>query len=297
MRRKLVKQGQNALTVTVPAKWTKLNHLEAGDEVEIAEEENNLLVSGLGKSAVKSKTISIEDYSLKQIRSVIASAYKSGYTETTLKFKSPPKPIQINNIINSFTGLEIVSQGKNSLIIKSFLLTEESQIESLIVKMFQVIKLLASTIAENWEKVDVQYIESILKGNIIKIRDHCLRAIHVTKFKGDLSYDYYDFVTILEKISAELYYLALFLSQNKLKKTRLTEVYFSLLDELYQGYLKKDYALSNKLWNKTREKNKVFNEKLISKTMKKENPALMAHYYHLNLLYRHLSSRLVSLSC
>lgn len=37
MKRKIIKQGHNTLTVTLPSEWTKKLQLGAGDEVDIIE--------------------------------------------------------------------------------------------------------------------------------------------------------------------------------------------------------------------------------------------------------------------
>ncbi|PIN77380.1 hypothetical protein COV16_06875, partial [Candidatus Woesearchaeota archaeon CG10_big_fil_rev_8_21_14_0_10_34_8] len=55
MQRKLIKQGDGALTVTLPKKWTKEKNLEAHDIVDIDETEDGIVISAVGKK--KEKTI------------------------------------------------------------------------------------------------------------------------------------------------------------------------------------------------------------------------------------------------
>ena len=45
MKRKIIKQGHNTLTVTLPSKWVKKLNLTADDEVDIIEKENSLLIN------------------------------------------------------------------------------------------------------------------------------------------------------------------------------------------------------------------------------------------------------------
>ena len=47
MKRKVVKQGHNTLTITLPAKWAKKNNLGPSCEVDLVEIKNNLVV-GVG---------------------------------------------------------------------------------------------------------------------------------------------------------------------------------------------------------------------------------------------------------
>ena len=297
MRRKLVRQGQNALTVTVPRKWTKAHKLKAGDEVEIREDNLSLLLSNVNEKRMKTKTITLIKSNKTHLRSVIASAYKAGYNEIILKIKEPVKISDINEIINSFTGLEFVSQDKDKIRIKSFLTSNEVDIDNLIIKMIHVSKLMLNYLKEDWENVDLDNLKSLQKSNQIKIRDHTLRMIHDCKYGGDKSYDYYDFVTILEKLSASFYHMADYVNKRKVKKSVLTNQIEELLKELAKAYMKKEFHSSNLLWRKLRKsyKNNISPNSL-NKLMKKEDPGLVAHYFATTRLFSQLTSRLINLS-
>ncbi len=282
MRRKLIKQGNDALTVTIPAKWLKSKNLKSGDEIEINEQEQNLLISGTGDAELKTKQITLENVTQNHLRSLISSAYKAGYDQITIKSKEPLKLSLVNEVINTFTGLEVVSEDRNTIMIKSFLRPAENT-GALIVKLFQITKLVVNELDENWNKVDINNLEVLINSNLRKLRDHCLRNIHLQKFGGDKSYDYYDLVTIIEKIAAEFLSLAKIVCKEKKAKDKIFFEIKKLFEESYFVYLKKDYLLANKHWlNVGKAKDKIT----------KEN----ANYYHLIKLYRHLSSRLVSLS-
>jgi len=297
MKRKLIKQGLGGVTVSLPIKWVRDLNLEAGDEIDINETDKNLLISSSGKETIKEKNIQLYDTDKKHLRSVIAAAYKAGYDEINIGFKNHPKLQDINDIINSFTGLELISQTKNTFKIKSFLKLSENETDSLIIKMFQIAKLIAETVDQDWNKVDTKYLQTLLKSNQIKLRDHTLRTIHQAKYKGDQSYDYYDFVTILEKLSAAFFEMSLHITANKIKRNNLMNDLLTLLDKFYQAYLKKDYDKSNRLWlNMRRDIEVKLGPKNLAKTLKKEDPVMVANYYYITKLYRHLSSRLISLS-
>ena len=295
MKRRIIKQG-SGYTITLPIKWIRENNLESKDEIELTKENHNLLLSTEKKRRITKKEITLQEFNKKRVRSIISSAYKVGYEEIILHFKNSPNLTEIHTIVNTFTGLEIISSTKKTILIKSFLHVEETEIEHLIIKMFQIVKVLAESISEEWTNLNQKEIETIVKCNVIKLRDHCLRSIHTTQFQGDHSYDYHEFVTILEKISAEFYYLSQYIKKNKPKRTSLMKPTLNLLSYLYKSYLKKDYQTSNQVWDETRKFNQDhFSEEKLIETTKKEG-ALTSHFYHLNLLFRHLSSRLISLS-
>lgn len=297
MQRKLVRQGENALTVTLPARWLKEQRMEAGDVVEVAEKDAGIFISR-SSGGQKKTVIPLNESNKKLLRTVLSSAYKAGYDEVTLQFSSPPKITEISEVVSTFTGLEIISQAGRQVVIKSFLKQEE-ETENLILKMLLITKSLGDELADKWDKIDLENIRQLGGANMRRLRDLCLRTIHANRYGGEYTYDYYDFVTILEKIAAELLNLANLISKNKLKKSfRILEM-FSLYTEIYQAYLKKEFSESNQVWNKVQQRLKASME-IISKNSKKayrkEDPALVAYEYHLLQLYLHLCSRLVSLS-
>ena len=45
MKRKLVKQGTTTLMISLPSKWLKNNALNKGDEIEISDDQNGLIIT------------------------------------------------------------------------------------------------------------------------------------------------------------------------------------------------------------------------------------------------------------
>lgn len=295
MKRKIIKQGMGGNTIFLPKAWVQEQNLKPGDEVDVVEKDNILIISGKGEEAIRRKEIALEQTeSLAHIRSVVASAYKAGYTEIVLNCKKMPSLEKINDIINSFTGLEITAQTKEAITIKSFLTAENADIENLIIKMFQIINVLFERIIEE-ETLDLKSISTIVRTNVRKLRDHCLRSIHLNNYGGDLSYDYYDLVTQLEKIAVGLYYMAEYRAGNKHMQTLFTKKAKAFFEECYTAYLKKEFVFATVCALKEREESeKTFNPKTLAKTGLK-NPEIL-YYYEIMMRLRQLNSRIISLS-
>ncbi|MBW2972196.1 hypothetical protein KY359_04135 [Candidatus Woesearchaeota archaeon] len=297
MRRKLIKQGGTGLTVYVPKKWIDLKGLQAGDEVEVNEEDEKIVISKAGETRVLRKEVFFEKHNRSLLRSTIATLYKAGYDEIILKFKEMPSMSSMNDIISTFTGLEVVSQEKDSITIKCFLRTDDEETEKLINKMFQLTKLVVDEIKTNWDKADLDNLTTLVKTNVIKLRDHSLRMIHASKYGGDKSYDYYDLVTVLEKMADEFLTLAQNIQKNKPKDRSLVTPLSQLLEEGHRCFLKKEMESSQayKLMLR-KEAEKTIWPETISATAKKTDPLFFASFYHLMRLYTHLASRLISLN-
>ncbi|MBT3298398.1 phosphate uptake regulator PhoU [archaeon] len=293
MQRKLVKQGKGALTVSLPKKWLDLNNLKVGDLVEVNEEGSKVSISGKGTKINKIKQINLDKTNNLHLRSLIASAYKRGYDEIIIKIKEDSDLSIINEVINSFTGLEIISSNNKRYVIKSFLKDEGDNIENLIIKMFQLTKHIAEKTYNEREKVDLNNLKILLRPNTIKLRDHCLRLIHSNKFEGDKSYDYYEFVTILDKLAYSFYNYACDVVKYNIKKSELDNFIFNNLENIYRSYLRKDFNNSNKIWVET--VNYYYNElqKDLKKNLKKEKMIMAMHYGHIVELQIQLNSRLL----
>ncbi|MFA6889139.1 MAG: AbrB/MazE/SpoVT family DNA-binding domain-containing protein [Candidatus Woesearchaeota archaeon] len=286
MKRKLVKQGEVTLMVSLPSQWIKQNSLKQGDEVDIAIVDNKAIVSGIGELPLRSITFSITHDTQQNMRILIASAYKAGYEEIILDLKTTVSLEKINEIIASFTGLEVVSQTDEKYILKSFLADKSVEIEQMIIKMFQIASHISHTLLKDWNKVNLQNMHTLVKVNNMKLRDHCLRMIHLNIYEGDKSYDYYDFVTTLELITTEYLYLAQAISKEKIKKEKYHEDALLFIDQLQSVYLKKTPGECHKL----RERIGLFS----SREIFEKRPASM-HMYHLCRLYRHLCSRMLAI--
>ena len=69
LERKLVRQGQTTLMISVPHKWAKRNGLKKGDKIFINEHENHILITAVNPSQdlvealtqLKDKDESVED--------------------------------------------------------------------------------------------------------------------------------------------------------------------------------------------------------------------------------------------
>ena len=297
MRRKIVKQGLGGCTVSLPIKWIRENKLSPRDEVELKHQGKNLLISGKGTSHKKQKEIYIKEAdNLPIIRSIISSAYKAGYDELFIHSQHLPSFKNINEIINTFTGLEVLSQTKDTLRIKSFLQEDENQIENMIIKMFQTINAMIKNIIEDWDKIDLENIKALTEISIRRTRDYCLRIIHLNNYDNDKAYDYCVLITHLEKIASQLGYVAEYIMEESPLNKKLLLDFQKDYESFYHCYLKKDFGNTNDLWGAHHNKvKKMFDPETLSKLVK-EQGALAAHYYNLTMHLRTIASRMLALS-
>ena len=145
MKRKIIKQGHNTLTLTLPTEWSKKLNLNAGDEVDVLEDGGSLIVNGKQHNKFKSTTIDITGLRVPMLWRFFQSAYREGYDEIKLVYDSPKNDFEgaynyyasqfeykrlgdkpnkktplemIQELVNRFVGMEIIDTTNNSCTIR-----------------------------------------------------------------------------------------------------------------------------------------------------------------------------------
>ncbi len=129
MQRKVIRQGHNTLTITLPSKWVQKNSVKAGDEISIEEKGMGLVIGSHNGKSIEWVEIDISDLDSQSLRRQIRSAYKLGYDEVkvnfsndqTIEFKSnvPQKTLEaIYKEESMLVGMEIIEQGKQYCLLK-----------------------------------------------------------------------------------------------------------------------------------------------------------------------------------
>lgn len=145
MKRRIIKQGHNTLTMTLPSEWVKKLNIHAGDELDVYEDSGSLVIGGKQNGDSKSTTIDIAELSVPMLWRFFQSAYREGYNEIKLTYdvskksyegaydyyasqfeytrlgeKPPRKPPfdMISELINRFIGMEIIDHGEGYCTVK-----------------------------------------------------------------------------------------------------------------------------------------------------------------------------------
>lgn len=116
MLRKIVKQGNSALTLTLPSEWAKRFKLKAGDELEVIDEKDFLKIS-TEKFGEKTIELDITKLNAPLIWTYVIASYRKGYDLIKLTFKKEQTKI-IQEAVDALLGLAIIEQSNNSCVIK-----------------------------------------------------------------------------------------------------------------------------------------------------------------------------------
>ena len=245
MKRKLIKQGNSALTVTVPSSWTKYNNLEAGDEVTIEEEGDKIVVHTEGNEKYVEKTISIKLIEPIYIHRILTNCYKAGVDKLNLIFQKEVPIKLVNEIINKYCmGYEITSVDKRLCTITNYSVAEESQIDQLIRKNFFIVKEIQNTILNDIDNKKFENLTeiSMMLHNVQKLCNYAIRvSIKTIKNNNIIQYNRNIF-TQLYLYTRKLLYIYLNVKNERVKPrtTFLLKELFELFNEYHKAYLVRD---------------------------------------------------------
>lgn len=306
MKRKVIKQGNNTLTLTLPRKWTDKLNIKAGEELDVIEKDKSLVVGGHKDTREQKISADISNLDRTAILTLIQGFYRYGYDYIEISTKNPSvqhyrndKKVSVSSIVydttNRMIGAEIISASQNRYVIKR--LTEES-IEDFPTALRRIFLLLNEMFETFVSGVDAdnksnknegnkgiseskELLESIefQHTNIKKFINFCLRLLN--KYGYDDTRKtcfYFHIISLLSKIEDIIKNHARYILKHGL---RLKEPYFFELLKYIQTSSRMYYELFYSYdLNKTSQLNKhrdMFRSKLFSaeKKLSKEESIII----------------------
>jgi len=135
MKRKIVKQGHNAMTLTLPISWIKEQNISAGDELDVEQKGKDLIIRREHSGIVDKTTFSMHGKG-KFIHRHLSVLYRLGYDEIRIEFDDPSMVDKIQSEIEGMPGFEIVDQGENYCVIKNISTGLEKEFDNILRKIF-----------------------------------------------------------------------------------------------------------------------------------------------------------------
>ncbi len=206
MKRKIIKQGHNTLTVTLPSKWAHDMNIKAGDEIDIIENGKSITITGEQRPEFKSTTINIDGLSMPMLWRFFQSAYREGFEEIKLvydenkKYEDPfnyyvsqfeyskmgEKPRKkeavdmIQGVVDRFIGVEVIDHGVGYCIVREMGEMSDKEFENSLRRIFLLIEDLFEKVIlliKNNKTGDIAICKSIhtLDINIDRFIDYCCR--------------------------------------------------------------------------------------------------------------------------
>lgn len=251
MKRKIIRQGHNTLTITLPVVWAEKLNLKAGDEIDVVESKGSLIVNGKQHDEEKRTEIDIRGLNVPMIWRFFQSAYREGYTEIKVLFdpskkfyegvynyytsqfayarmgekpKQHPAFEMLQELVNRFVGVEIIDTGEDYCVIKQMGEITSKEFENSLRRIFLLLQ-------ELFEKVinlikedrigDINVCKTLhqMDINIDRFIDYCCRInnqINDSTFQKNKPL-MFSTLFLLELLGDEFKYIGTHLAMSKRK--------------------------------------------------------------------------------
>ncbi len=216
MKRKIVAQGNQSLTLTLPIKWIREQQIKAGDEVAVDQRGGELVIGKEGpkKGGTVKITVTPATNNAKLLRSLIFGAYRSGADEIAIDFEAlelvdrdmgKVKTIKyIQDTVNLLIGVSIVEQTKNFCKIKDVTGASEEEFDTILRRTFLLILSIGEQSLKAFEEKDKEAFEDVplIYDSIRKFTEYCMRLLSKYEYKEhENTGHFYSIVTCFDDIS------------------------------------------------------------------------------------------------
>lgn len=187
MKRKVIKQGSGAYTITLPISWVRQNNIDNNTELELTEENKFLTIKTNSLSESKKIKLELETYEKKHIYRVLMSLYSKGLDEITIKSKRGITK-ELIEILNSLPGYSLVNQKEQDYEIKDIYAGSYPRIEETFKRTFQAIIKFYEDACEDVfgeEKADQEEVE-LRDREINKLCLYLQRAINKSSYRDNI---------------------------------------------------------------------------------------------------------------
>jgi hypothetical protein len=237
--RKLVRQGRNALTVTLPAKWLRERGLFAGDSVTIKEDKEGLSLAAGLVAAKKEVTLDLRDAELSLVWHAVQGKYIEGYDRITIIHNVSTLSAEMGS---AFLGMIIEERTAGRLVLKSIVAVPEDSFDALLRRAGHILleqsRLLEQYSAKKATLEQLKDEERLLNYNIL----YCLR--YLNKYHSHESpYKYFLLCAGIESVGDQLMQLAKSQDMPKSMPARITACIDGYLKSLFSGDFRKAHLV------------------------------------------------------
>ena len=263
MQRKIIKQGNNSYTLTLPIDWVRENELDKTLNVNVNREENSIVISADSTRKEREITVDMKNKSERLVRVVLNNLYRSGYTKIVIENYKEEKFID-EFVSSRLLGFEVVKIEKDRLTIKNIAEPSPDNFNSILRKVFLIIK----------QSLEFQIDKETANHKVNLYVNYLQRIIVSTKsFGAESNHNMYSITTRLLLIQHSLARMK--------EKTILFDETKQLFDDLTTAFFSKN---SEKVFE-AHDKLSVLNHDSYIKNLKNNNNS---DYFYLGDIIRHL---------
>ena len=233
MKRKIVKQGATTLMISLPSDYVKRFGLKKGQEINVLDIKNSLLITTSEQKDKKEITFSFASVSESAIRLTLINAYRAGYDTITISNSSALQRSIIKKVLQNYLlGLEVTREDQETCVLENVTEPNKENFEMLFQKLFSNIALMIEG-TEKHLKDNTSFDYQSLMFNIHKYDNFCRRIMTKQNLYSDKALFFWNFLSTLIHSPRELYHLNKYLdNSNRSALNQEHTAMFNLLSNL-----------------------------------------------------------------
>ncbi len=291
MKRKLVKQGGSAITITLPKFWVDKYGLKPGDEINVEERGRELSIGTEKEESGRITTLDAKQLNERTLRWALSSLHKSGYDSIEVLFEDFKVMDIVNELVkNLFMGFAVVEQSTKRCLLKNISKELESEFDTILRRAFLVTMSMGESTLELIKEKNFKGMNSLisLENTNNQLTNFCERLLNKKGAKDHRKTCFMYVITWnLEKICDNYKYICNYLAEKKNAKLNNGTIgFYEKSNNLMRGYYEIFYNFDiQKLseWSGDRKKLVKEGQKII---MEGDDSDRMVIHYLQNLIYQ-----------
>jgi len=192
MQRKVIKQGNNTLTITLPRKWTVKYRVKPGNELDVQEQGAKLVVSSTVQvQSEDSVTFDVSGLDRSSISILVQGLYRYGYNDINITSSDVSTPhhrlgkkVTVSKVVHDmtsrFVGSEVLSSSSKSFSIKRITSESREEFDLVLRRIYRLLNEMMDAFIDGIENNSTEALESIefRHTNIKKFINYCLRLLN-----------------------------------------------------------------------------------------------------------------------
>lgn len=295
MKRRIIKQGNSAFTMTLPKKWVDRLGLAAGDELDASEEGTNLVIKAQAKPQQTRIELDLRGMNNTMVKAHLTSCYISGIDEVSATINAEKTKV-VQETLQTLLGFAVVKQQPERILIKHISGMAADNNDVLLRRIFFMILSNAEDFMDSLKSKRKEKIADIelRDRNVNMFVNFCLRNIVKSRDERYSAFSFHVLV-MLELLSDEMTNMWKSCAERRIPANKellnlLAEI-TGMLESLHTCFYRYDAELSSSLTDK---RDRI--RKMIEK-MKTKDHAAQKYLYHANkiaeLVINILQTRLV----
>jgi len=295
VKRKVIQIAGSTQLVSLPREWCKHNNLKKGQEVDVLETHNKILISTEANPVKRDIEVDVSELTPRLADRLLARAYQQGYDELTIKFDKIEVGIALQTKVRELLGFDVFEQDENKIVIRSISSKLDVDFDAALRKAFLIVMDISQTCLVAFKKGDTNTLKNLHYRDLElnKFCYFCLRAINKGQYDAYDKYILYYIIETLEDVGDAYKELmdSLVKISSKPKMINIFEKTNEVLRLSYQFFYKPDKISVVNAYDKL-----LVTRKLVEQSIKNSSPeeikTLMIFDTILRLIYHFSTMRL-----